>query len=56
VGVFLLVVAGALVVAATILIWFGFFPGLVTLLVALPAGTVGIRLMRKGRPATTIED
>jgi len=55
-GVFLLSVASALVVAATILIWCGVFPGLVVLIVALPAGTVGIRLMRKAKPATTLDE
>jgi hypothetical protein len=55
-GVFLLVSASALVAAATILIWCGIFPGLAVLIVAVPAGTIGIRLVRKGTPATTLDE
>jgi uncharacterized membrane protein YphA (DoxX/SURF4 family) len=53
-GVFLTFLAALLAVAATILIWFGVFPGLVAIGIALPLAVVGVRWIRKGKPATSI--
>jgi len=52
-GVFFIFMAALLAIAATILIWFGIFPGLVALGLALPLAISGLRLIRKGQPATT---
>jgi len=52
-GVFLTFLAVLIACAAFVLIWFGIFPGLVAIGVALPLGIGGLRLMRKGQPATT---
>jgi uncharacterized membrane protein YphA (DoxX/SURF4 family) len=55
-GAFLIFLAALLALAATILIWFGVFPGLVAIGVALPLAVMGVRMMRKGKPATTLRD
>jgi hypothetical protein len=55
-GLFLCSVGALLIIAATILIWFGIFPGLVAIAVAIPLGIVGGRLMRTGKPATMARD
>lgn len=55
-GLFLCFLASLLVIAAIILIWFGIFPGLVAIAVAIPLGIVGGRLMRTGRPGTVARD
>jgi hypothetical protein len=52
-GLFLAFVAALLGLASAILIWFGIFPGLIAIGVAVPLALVGMRLMRKGQPATT---
>jgi len=47
-GLVLAFLASALMVGAFILVWFGVFPGLIALCLALPLGISGVRLMRKG--------
>jgi hypothetical protein len=55
-GGFLVFLAALLALAAVILIWFGIFPGLVAIGLAIPLGLIGARLMRAGKPATTLRD
>ncbi|HKO53451.1 MAG TPA: hypothetical protein VJV79_37335 [Polyangiaceae bacterium] len=55
-GIFLVFLAALLALAATVLIWFGIFPGLIAIGVAIPLAIVGSRLMRKGEPATTLPE
>jgi hypothetical protein len=55
-GGFLMFLAAQLALAAVILIWFGIFPGLVAIGLAVPLGLIGARLMRAGKPATTLRD
>jgi hypothetical protein len=53
-GVFLGFVSAILSLASLILIWLGVIPGLIALFGALPAGIASYRLLRAGRPATTL--
>jgi hypothetical protein len=52
-GILLLLMAGLFGIAAFVFIWFGFFPGLVMLLVCLPLGALGTHLLRKAKPTNT---
>ncbi|HEY2407590.1 MAG TPA: hypothetical protein VGI10_16390 [Polyangiaceae bacterium] len=52
-GIFFGFVAGALGIGAFVFIWFGFFPGLVLLLLCLPVALFARHLIRVGRPPRT---
>jgi hypothetical protein len=52
-GIFFGFIAGALAIGAFVFIWFGFFPGLVLLLLCLPVALVARHLIRVGRPPRT---
>ena len=54
-GVGLSLGAVLLLLASLVLVWFGIFPGLVALVVALPMAVAGVRLVRRGEPATITE-
>ncbi|HEY8945519.1 MAG TPA: hypothetical protein VIM73_14725 [Polyangiaceae bacterium] len=54
-GLALAFLAAILMIAAFVLIWFGVFPGLIALLLALPLGIAAARLMRKGETTSVAQ-
>jgi len=47
-------VAGLLFVASFALVWCGVFPGVIAIALAIPLAIVGVRLIRRGEPLTTV--
>lgn len=52
-GIAVALLAAIFMLAAFVFVWFGFFPGLVALLLALPLSLLAVRLIRRGRPIDT---
>lgn len=52
-GVFFGIMAAILAVGALVFIWFGFFPGLVFILLCLPVAALALHFVRAGKPPHT---